>query len=280
MTNCIKLNLARNCLKYLIRKYGIREIFIPYYTCETVWQAAREQNCKVKFYHINKNFMPSDETIFSPEDFILYINYFGLFVQNCNELSKRYKNLIIDNTHGFYAKHCGLASFNSLRKFFPLTCGAFLFTNQAQDLNLPTDTLNLEIATIQDKYEQFVQNELKLNRQKEIKLINPQVLTEFEQIDFEKDKKTRIELYQKYSQKLDKYNKLKIKLSQGSIPYCYPFSPADEKVKNLIINNKLILLHLWKNFPNNMPECKFLNDITALPLNDINYSEKIISVFE
>ena len=52
----IKLNLARNCLKYLIQVYAIRRIYLPYYTCSVVWNSAREENCEDKFYHIDKDF--------------------------------------------------------------------------------------------------------------------------------------------------------------------------------------------------------------------------------
>lgn len=72
----VKLNLARNCLKYLIKVYGIKEIFTPYYTCETVWTSAKESGCKISFYHIDKNFMPIQDL---PLDaFIVYTNYYGL----------------------------------------------------------------------------------------------------------------------------------------------------------------------------------------------------------
>ena len=44
----IKLNLARNCLKYLIQVYAIRRIYLPYYTCSVVWNSAREEKWEVK----------------------------------------------------------------------------------------------------------------------------------------------------------------------------------------------------------------------------------------
>ena len=69
MQHVVKLNLARNCLKYIIRVYGIKEIFIPYYTCPIVWESLREEKCKIKFYHINEQFMP--EINFHKDDYIL-----------------------------------------------------------------------------------------------------------------------------------------------------------------------------------------------------------------
>ena len=124
----IKLNLARNCLKYLIQVYAIRRIYLPYYTCPVVWNSVREENCEVKFYHIDKDFLPTEK--FEENDFILYTNYFGINSKNCKILAKKYPNLIVDNSHSFFCKPLGLASFNSLRKFFNVQNGAYLFTSK------------------------------------------------------------------------------------------------------------------------------------------------------
>ena len=54
-----KLNCGRNSIRFIIRTYNIKEIFIPYYTCPSVWQAIKREKCKIKFYHIDKNFLPT-----------------------------------------------------------------------------------------------------------------------------------------------------------------------------------------------------------------------------
>ena len=115
-TNALKLNCARNALRYIIRAYTIKEINIPFYTCPVVWQAARSENCKIKFYHLDKNFMPAQN--FGENDFVLYTNYFGICTKNAQILAKKYKNLILDNAQSFFTEKIGLASFNSSRKFF------------------------------------------------------------------------------------------------------------------------------------------------------------------
>ena len=45
----IPLNYARNCLRYIIQTYNIKEIHLPYYTCPTVWQAIQKEDCKIHF---------------------------------------------------------------------------------------------------------------------------------------------------------------------------------------------------------------------------------------
>lgn len=262
----IKLNLGRNCLKVIIRTYGIKEIFIPYYSCKTLYQAAREENCYVKFYHIDKNFMPACE--FEQDTFILYINYFGLFEQNCKILSKKYKNMITDNTQAFYAAHYGIASFNSLRKFFPVQNGAYLKIEKEPILKFEQDDLQLKTVTMQENYEFFKQNELILNDEP-IKLISPEVEAYMSNIDFEQDKKQRATLFKEYSKQFGKYNQIKFPPLNDNIPYCYPLCTDEDKILNKLQN--MTILRLWDEIPENFAEHEFLYNVGALPLNKFIY---------
>lgn len=278
MTALIKLNLARNCLKYIIRTYGIKEIFVPYYTCNTVWKAIREENCKINFYHINKSFMPDVE--FNKNDFILYNNYFGLCNENCEFLSKKYINIIIDNSHSFYAKHSGLASFNSLRKFFKVQNGAYLYTTKKFQECFSVKDTELTPVTMQENYEKFLYNELTLNKEKNIKLISPKVEQIMNSIDFELDKQQRLTWYQKYTEIFDKFNTIKLKADEKNIPYCYPLNANDESILKPLSDNNVILLRLWGEIPKHFTEHQILNNTLALPLNDIETQNKIINLYK
>lgn len=272
----IKLNLARNCIKYLIRTYGIDEIFIPYYTCQTVWNAASEEGCKISFYHIDENFYPIKK--FPDDAYIIYTNYFGLCTNNCNKLVKKYKNLIIDNSQAFYNEPSGLASFYSLRKFFDIPSGAYLFTNEMLLQNFEQDKLHLPTVKFHENYEKFVQNELALNQEKSIKTISEVSENLFKKTDFENDKNTRIYLFKEYEKIFKQDNFIKLSPNKNEIPYCYPFCSDKNFYKEKILKNNIILLRLWKNYPKKFQE-SFLNNTVALPLTDIKYAEKIIKIF-
>lgn len=269
----IKLNLARNCIKYLIRQYGIKEIFVPYYTCPVVWRAIRQEGCRIKFYHINSDFMPSVN--FGDDDYILYTNYFGLCERNCRELSKKYKNLIVDNSHSYYSQPSGLASFNSLRKFFDVQNGAYLYTNAEPLENLVTDSLDIGYVSPQNDYDSFCRNEKILDSQTEIKYISPAVENLISQINFEQDRLTRCCIFKKYNEKFCGKNKIKLTLEDGEIPYCYPFSPTDIKSKNELLKKGVTIIKLWEDMPFSSDESTFLDDVAMLPLNI--YSEILLS---
>lgn len=277
MNHIIKLNLARNCIRYIIKAYGIKEIFIPYYTCNTVWQAIREENCNIKFYHIDKNFMPTRD--FEQNSYILYTNYFGLCFENCQKLTEKYKNIIIDNAHGFYSPHLGLASFNSLRKFFKVQNGAFLYLNKKLTGEIPNDHLHLTPILMQENYEKFLKNELILNKEKDIKLLSKNVSKTMENINFETDKQIRLSRYQKYTMLFSKYNTIQLTANENNIPYCYPFNTTNSEILQKFIDNELILLRLWQNIPKSFIEHNILNNTIALPLNHTPTFDNIIKIF-
>lgn len=272
----IKLNLARNCLKYLIQVYAIRRIYLPYYTCPVVWNSAREENCEVKFYHIGKDFLPTEK--FEENDFILYTNYFGINSKNCKILAKKYPNLIVDNSHSFFCKPLGLASFNSLRKFFNVQNGAYLFTSKQLGQVFDVDKIELQPVSMQKNYEKFLKNELFLDSQKQIKAISPKVEKMMNDIDFEAESIKRVRIFKQYEKVLKNFNNIQLDLNSGDIPYCYPFSPNSEIIKRKLWSKNLVLLQLWKNFPKSFIESEFLNDTIALPLDNAEYAEKIIEI--
>ncbi len=272
----IKLNLARNCLKYICKAYGINKILLPYYTCPVVWNSLREESCEVKFYHIDKDFLPTEK--FKKNDFILYTNYFGINSKNCKKLAKKYPNIIIDNSQGFFSEPLGLASFNSLRKFFNVQNGAYLFTSKQLEQVFEVDKIELQPVSMQEDYEKFLKNELFLDSQKQIKTISPKVEKMMNDLDFEAESIKRVRIFKQYEKVLKNFNNIQLDLISGDIPYCYPFSPNSEIIKRKLWSKNLVLLQLWKNFPKSFVESEFLNDTIALPLDNAEYAEKIIEI--
>ncbi len=116
---------AREALKFIIKKFQIKELHIPYYLCDVIRHSLFEINCKPLFYHIDDDFLPLKN--FSKDDYILYPNYFGICENNVDKLVQKYPKIIIDNAHSFYSDAKGLASFNSAKKFLPVENGAYLW---------------------------------------------------------------------------------------------------------------------------------------------------------
>lgn len=138
--------LARDSLKFLIKEYEIKELYIPYYLCDVIRHSLFEVGCKPLFYHIDDNFMPA--TDFPKNSYILYPNYFGVCENNVDILANIYPKLIVDNAHAFYSKPRGFACFNSEPKFRPVKEGSYLWIKKMgipQKTEYPEKKLRNEI---------------------------------------------------------------------------------------------------------------------------------------
>jgi hypothetical protein len=247
-TNIVFLDYARNCLRYVIKAFNIKNINLPFYTCPTVWQAAKLEKCSVSFYHIDENFMPTCE--FKKEDFIVYTNYFGICAKNVKTLAKSYKNLIIDNAHAFYMPDFGIASFNSIRKFFDeVSDGAVL--------NCSAKTDNL-----------FKMSDL--------------TKAKIGKIDVKLAKTKRLENFEFLNQNLAKFNQMQINLDIDDVPMVYPFlNSKTPKIKTELIKNNINIETYWGKFPQNTVEGKLQKYLLPLPIaQNLNNKdlESIISV--
>ena len=261
--NKILLNSARNCLKYILRAYKIPKIHLPYYICPVVRQAIREENVKMEFYHIDKFFMPKKN--FAEDEYILYPNYFGLCDEQSEILSKKNKNLILDNAHAFFAPQKGLASFSSPRKFFNVNDGGILEINTKISENFAQD----EDRTLEIKdFESFCKNEFSID-DNPIKLMSEKTKNSLKNINFDEKISKNRKIFSKIDQKLKKTNILNLHLLKNSTPMCYPFLTEDfeeeEKIAKMLEKEGIYLIKYGSNLPETYPEFEFTK-ILMIPL--------------
>lgn len=121
----MKFRYARDAFGYLIQKYEIKEVFMPYYLCDVMRHTAVTHGAKPVFYHIDDDFLPVQK--FPLDAYVLYPNYFGICAKNVEKLAKLYPKLIVDNAHAYFEKPSGFACFNSAKKFLPVKEGANLW---------------------------------------------------------------------------------------------------------------------------------------------------------
>lgn len=266
--NKIALNCARNSLRYVVRAFRIEEIYIPFYTCPTVWQALKKENCRIKFYHIDENFMPVVE--FNPNDYVLYTNYFGICSKNVLEMSKKYKNLIVDNAHAFYSKPVGIASFNSLRKFFDVFDGSFLYTDKILDYELEKDSL-MEFSFTFEENEKRICN-LDLSNMSNF------TISKFKSINVEEEKTVRLKQFKGLDEILGINNKLKIDLADN-VPMVYPFMAEDKTVRKNLEKAGFYVEQYWNSTSGKFIESSFQKEITPIPIGkNIDFDRVLSSI--
>ncbi|MDD4187151.1 MAG: hypothetical protein PHX04_00010 [Bacilli bacterium] len=121
------LSSGRNCLRYIIKERNIRTIYLPYFLCETLLDVCLKEDIEVKFYHVDEKLHPIiNANELSENEFVYIVNYYGLFsTETLEQIKKKYKNIIIDNTHDFFDKNnIGVDTIYNYRKNFGVPEGA------------------------------------------------------------------------------------------------------------------------------------------------------------
>lgn len=158
----MKFRYARDAFGYLIQKYEIKKVFMPYYLCDVMRHTAITHGAKPVFYHIGDDFMPVQE--FPRDAYVLYPNYFGICAKNVEKLAKLYPKLIVDNAHAYFEKPSGFACFNSAKKFLPVKEGANLWIKDVCEECLSSEKPDFLRREMFLKYhKKFPDNELSID---------------------------------------------------------------------------------------------------------------------
>lgn len=283
--DAVALNDARNCLRYVIRAYGIKEIYLPFYTCPVVWQSVQKENCRIKFYHIDENFYPAQD--FPENANILYTNYFGVCAKNVKKLSEKYQNLIVDNAQAFYMPKFGIASFNSIRKFFGVSDGAFLFCDKRLDEQFEKDVSYKRFSHLlkridvgaQAGYEDFCLNDDSLKNE-DIKFMSNLTAAILNTIDMETVRQKRIDNFNVLHSKLAASNQLTLNLDNMDVPMVYPYLIKDDYLKKILIKNKIYVATYWNPLPEDYQEGFFQKYLIPLPIDQRYNSSDLMHVLD
>lgn len=260
----IRLNTARNCLRYVIKAFNIKEIYLPFYICPSLRSAVFKERCVIKYYHIDENFFPTENFPF--DSFIVYPDYFGVCSENIKILCKKYKNLIVDNAHAFFSKPVGIASFNSVRKFFPkIRNGAFLYISKVCDFDFSQD--EYEYVSIEPDYSETVKNERMLDGE-DIKYMSECTMKYFYSLDLKSEKTKLRKRFEDYEQKYRHLNLLKFNINSNDVPFGYPLLTKSTKIADLMAENfekrGKIIFRYWNNLPESYLEKIFYKNLICL----------------
>ena len=253
-SDLIKLNSGRNGIVYAIKAYNISEMWVPYYTCPVVWQAIEDAGCKLKYYSIDKNFLPTCS--FNQYDYILYTNYFGVCSSNISLLRKKYPNLIIDNAQAFFYKPCGIASAYSPRKFIGVSDGGYVYCKKnienafERDFSYNRFSHLLKRTDVDSNfgYQDFNTNDDSLIHA-DIKTMSNLTQSILSSIDYNYVIKKRRKNFNYLNKHLSSLNELKITI-KNDVPMYYPFLSKNSNLRAKLVKEKVYVPMCWKEMDN------------------------------
>jgi hypothetical protein len=282
--NALALSTGRACIGYILdqpfeSKKPMR-CYVPSYSCDAVYEPFLERDISLEYYSITEQFELQHEINLKSDEYLFYINFFGIKHQYTEQLIERYGDqLIIDSTHSFF--HKGYPrnwSFTSARKYFGVADGAFVlgFSDEAHDRralgdrslensHLPRfDNPDLspnklradgEFAKAYSAYQAY---EKRLNA--DVLRISKVSEAMLKDIDYDAVTSLRQANFQYYHKELAAYNQIQfdqktIQELEGNelkehTAFCYPFLPKTRIEKTLLHQEQFFIPALWADVLN------------------------------
>ena len=255
--NAIKLNSARNALRYLIKIRNIKSIYLPYYTCDSIEDACTKENIQINYYEIDDNFKPIFDKVLDDNEYIYIINYYGM-ISNDDVISykNKYKNIIFDNIQSFFQERVdGVDTIYTCRKFFGVTDGAYLYTDCDKKLELETDKSYDRVKYLVGRYENDAGSYYQDYQKNEELLDNLDIMymskiTEniLRSIDYDYVINKRKENFNYLHDNLKDINKININIINNNGLYMYPLLIDDGyKIRKKLQEKKIFIPCLWPN---------------------------------
>lgn len=293
--NILRLNSGRAAIYCALLDARPGKVYIPIYNCEFVKEPFEKLGIEYSFYNIDKNFLPINVKLLANE-YILWVNYFGIQPRNTIEIIKnRYTNIIFDNTQAFFATPVNEAyNVYSCRKFFGVSDGAYLVKNDIEKPSLEQDISynramfmlkSIEEGTNAAYYDNMEnENEIAKNVYGMSKLTQ-RILSS---INYQDIQKKRYENFCKLHSYLEEINELNIN-AETETPMVYPLLIRNEALRTKLVCNKIYVPQWWKHVPEKTNEDCFDNYLSKylvpLPIdqrydqNDMRYIANLVMSF-
>ncbi len=279
----VAVNSGRSALEYILRRLGkVGRVYVPLYTCRTVLEPMKRLHIPVIPYRIDERLEPEELPELKEGEFLLYTNYFGIKEKYVDFLASRYGGrLIVDNALALYSPaRSGVASLYSPRKFSGLPDGGVAVMDAAlplpepeeRDVSLPDAVFLLECleqgperaSAACERNERRLQN-APLRRMSRLteRLING--------IDYGQAQKRRMDNFLFLHERLGHLNRLSVEPDSLSAPFCYPFWTAFPELRNVLIDERILIPLLWREILEEAPagslERKLALHLLPLPVD-------------
>lgn len=254
--DAIRLNSGRNCFEYILRAKKYRMVYMPYYTCQVLFDTAHTAGVEIAYYPINEQLEPVTLPQLQQGEAFLYTNYYGLKQRYVEKLARYYgEQLIVDNAQAFYAEPIsGIDTFYSPRKFFGVPDGGYLYTNLRLKESIPQAESLLRMSHLLKRIEQgaeagyadFQEAEASLDNRpiERMSKLTEALLGSMEYAEVAACRKINFEYL---SQQLGMRNLIHLPLEPDAVPMVYPYWSGDAGLRRRMIANKIFVATYWPN---------------------------------
>jgi hypothetical protein len=250
--NAIPLASGRASLNFILQHLRPSRLYVPFYTCNALLEPIRLNKIPYVFYSINEYLEPADKIVLHEDEYLVYVNYFGIKSDTVAKLVSKFgRNLIIDNSQAFFEPELkGAFSFNSARKFFGVPDGSFLYLPEPvacffeENKNISTNHLiNRALGNMEMAYQEFLDYERSITCDiRSISSLSHKIL---KTIDYRQIAEIRRANYLYLQDQLGKDNTLSLNISLEMVPLCYPFFPDRFLEKKTFYEQGIFIPTFW-----------------------------------
>lgn len=290
------LNTGRNALEFILRSIGrVRRVYLPYYTCEVVFEPLRKLSIPWSFYAIDLSFEMVDRIELGEDEYLVANNYFGLKDAYIRTLSSIYGDrLIVDCAQAFFAEPLpGIKSFYSCRKFVGVADGGVAYVGSSvSSVVFPEDDTSDHDGHLYTRkefgaeagFKEFQENERKLDNQP-IRSMSGKTKEILGHIDYEMVVIRRRANWQYLHSLLQERNHLSLSgLDSFACPMVYPFMVEEgERLRRKLIEGKVFVAKYWPNvLDDGIHKTEYLlsNQIISIPCDQRYQEEEMERIVE
>jgi hypothetical protein len=287
---------ARSAFLALLRAGTPKRVWLPRYICDAMLAPLHAANIECEWYDLDGNLTVDNSINIGPDDWLLYVNYFGLCNNNVGELLQHFppNQIVLDFSQSFFDPPVekALATIYSPRKFFGVPDGGLL-ANQTFEISTKTqDAGSLGRAShlmkrLADSPEvgysdyQHAEESLSDCEPKRMSKLTERILTS---IDFDNVRNKRHGNFMLLHKELSGSNSFDIDTVGMTAPLCYPFVTNNQGLRKRLIANRIFVPTYWPDATERVGERwaeRMVRNLLPLPI-DQRYGredmERIVSI--
>ena len=295
--DALKFQSARAAFFSLLQVGKPSRVWIPSYICDAMISPILRSEIECVFYDIGDQFNISDQIHLTDDDWLIYVNYFGICSENITRILNRYntKQIVLDYSQAFFSPpQDTLATIYSPRKFFGVPDGGLLYSQLqvSEPEIIDTTSLNrmghllkrLAEDSPEAGYADFQRAEKSLQNM-ELRRMSSLTRRLLLSQNFEGIRQKRNDNFRFLHKSLEEFNLLKIHMSDINGPLCYPFFSEKEGLRKKLIAKRIFVPTYWQDVLARVDklsfEFKLVKECLPLPIDqryNFNDLQRIIDI--
>ncbi len=273
---------GRAAFRALLEVGKPRRVWMPRHICDAMFDPLRLAGIPWQLYDLDGNLeIAADGVEMAPDDWLLYVNYFGIGGKNVSRLLERFpkEQIVLDYSQAFFdPPRDVLATIYSPRKFFGVPDGGLLATGLMVHVPATQDAASVDrsLHLVQRLafgpeagYGAFQKAEAQLSD------CTPRRMSDFTHrlllaVDFERVARQRRENFFYLHRSLGTSNHLAVDPAGIDVPLCYPFITDDPSLRERLIAHRIFVPTYWADTVDRVDEAwgqKMVKDCLPLPVD-------------